>query len=150
MSAAAQRAARRAAFGTSSDDDSDADTPAAADVERHSVVRGLSVLRGFLSCDAQAALLAALRAHGWAPPPEAAAGGARNQAMHFGYESLPPFARELADAVAAAARAHALLPPALSGRAPPFNQLISNSYAPGARAPPRAKHAAGVGGNAAH
>jgi hypothetical protein len=148
--AAARRAALRAAFGSSdsdvggssaeeggeSDESCDDDAPSCAPaLERHAVVEGLALLRGFLSRRAQAALLAAVRAHGWAPP---GGSGARNQALHFGYDSLPAFARTLADDVAAAAAAHALLPPPLLARAPPFNQLICNAYAPGARAAQRA------------
>jgi hypothetical protein len=139
---AAQRAALRAAFGSSDSEAASGDDEAGAacaqdgaaapsctelQPERHAVVAGLSLLRGFLSEAAQAALLAAVCAQGWAPP------GARNQAMHFGYATMPPFMRRLADEVAAAAATHALLPPELLRRSPPaFNQLICNGYAPGA------------------
>ena len=127
--AAAQRVALRAAFGASdSDEEACAPSGPAPRAEQHAVVEGLALLRGFLSTDAQAALLAAVRAHGWAP---AACGDARDQSMHFGYAALPRFARQLADDVAAAAAAHGMLPPALAARTPAFNQVICNSYAPG-------------------
>ena len=128
--AAAQRAALRAAFGAS-DSEEEACAPsglAPRRAEQHAVVQGLALLRGFLSADAQAALLAAVRAHGWAP---AACGDVRDQSMHFGHATLPRFARQLADDVAAAAAAHGMLPPALAARTPAFNQFICNSYAPG-------------------
>jgi hypothetical protein len=152
--AAARRAALRAAFGSSDSDvggsssgaddcessDAEAAAVSAPVLERHVVVEGLSLLRGFLSARAQAALLAAVRAQGWAPPDGSAA---RNQALHFGYDSLPAFARSLADDVATAAAAHALLPPPLLARAPAFNQLICNAYAPGAPSPFRSPRASG-------
>lgn len=116
----AQQAALRAAFGSDSDDE--------AVREAHSVVRGLHLLRGFLSPPAQDALLAAVRAQGWAAVTE---GAARNQAMVFGHAALPSFAQRLCADVAAAAAEHAMLPPDLLQRGP-FNQLICNTYAPGA------------------
>jgi hypothetical protein len=115
----AQHAALRAAFGSESDDE--------AAGEAHPVVHGLHVLRGFLSPPAQDALLAAVRAQGWAAVTD---GAARNQAMVFGHAALPPFAQRLCADVAAAAAAHAMLPPDLLHRGP-FNQLICNTYAPG-------------------
>jgi hypothetical protein len=118
----AQQAALRAAFGSDSDEDAGAAEEACADVP------GLHLLRGFLSPAAQAVLLADVRAHGWAPPAEAAA---RNQAMHFGASTMPPFAQRLCAAVADAAAARGMLPPELLQR--PFNQLICNTYAPGTR-----------------
>ena len=118
----AQQAALRAAFGSSSEEDEEEQQGVAA---AHPLVPGLHLRRGFLSPAAQASLLAAVRAHGWAPPEERAV---RNQAMHFGHATLPPFARRLCADVAAAARG--MLPPELLQL--PFNQLICNSYAPGA------------------
>ena len=115
----AQQAALRAAFGSDSEEEELQEGVAA-----HPIVPGLHLRRGFLSPAAQAALLAAVRAHGWAPPEERAA---RNQFMHFGHETLPPFARRLCADVSAAARG--MLPPELLRQ--PFNQLICNSYAPG-------------------
>ena len=115
----AQQVALRAAFGSDSDEEEQQGVAAA-----HPLVPGLHLRRGFLSPAAQAALLAAVRAHGWAPPEERAA---RNQFMHFGHDTLPPFARRLCADVSAAARG--MLPPELLRQ--PFNQLICNSYAPG-------------------
>ena len=137
--AEAQRAAAlRAAFGTDSDED-ERESAAALQpaVERHALVHGLCVLRRFLAADEQAQLLAALRTHGWIPPDVTA----RNQAMHFAYATMPPFLRHLADSVAAAVAVHALFPPQLVAREPPFNQAICNCYAPGAAAA-RCVHAA--------
>jgi hypothetical protein len=138
-SAAAQRAALRAAFGSSDsdaaaadepDDEEDSGTRAVQRAEPHAVIPGLSLLRGFLSPAAQAALLTALSAHGWTPEAD---GAERNQAMRFGFDDLPPFAQALARQVAAAAALHSMLPPDLASRRPAFNQFICNSYAPGAR-----------------
>ena len=139
----AQQAALRAAFGSDSEVEEEVEEQLAAPAgaggggwraheeeqqgvaAAHPLVPGLHLRRGFLSPAAQAALLAAVRAHGWAPPEERAA---RNQFMHFGHDTLPPFARRLCADVAAAARG--MLPPELLQQ--PFNQLICNSYAPGA------------------
>ena len=129
----AQQAALRAAFGSDSEEEEQQEQQGVA----HPLVPGLHLRRGFLSPAAQAALLAAVRAHGWAPPEERAA---RNQAMHFGHHTLPPFARRLCADVAAAARG--MLPPELLQQ--PFNQLICNSYAPGAFPRGCVTHAAGA------
>ena len=148
-------------------------------VERHPIVEGLSVLRGFLSPRQQARLLQDVRAQGWAPPADeaalapppasgpppvaargcgeggggddgssgadaatAAVAGNVNQAMVFGFASFPPFLKRLARAAGRAATAHALLPPALSTREPPFQQVIVNAYSAGARLTPHVDLAA--------
>ncbi|CAI8586826.1 unnamed protein product [Vicia faba] len=88
-------------------------------------VKGLWMLRNFLSIHQQSRLLSAIESEQWFTQPSI------NQAMRFGYQNLPHWAIKLSHSIHRSCSESSFLPPNLLQREPLFDQMIANFYQPG-------------------
>ncbi|CAK8538773.1 unnamed protein product [Lathyrus sativus] len=89
-------------------------------------VKGLWILRNFLSVHQQSRLLSSIESEQWFTQPSI------NQAMRFGYQNLPHWAIKLSNSILrSCSSSSSLFPPNLLQREPLFDQMITNFYLPG-------------------
>ncbi|XP_012568650.1 uncharacterized protein P8A3.02c [Cicer arietinum] len=91
-----------------------------------SEVKGLWMLRNFLSISQQSRLLSSIESEKWFTEPSI------NQAMRFGFKNLPYWAISLSFSIRhCSSFSKYQLPPNLMQREPIFDQMITNVYQPG-------------------
>ncbi|XP_045787015.1 uncharacterized protein P8A3.02c [Trifolium pratense] len=112
-------------FGNSSSDEEDSDSDN-KNWECIKEVKGLCILRNFLSISQQTRLLSSINSENWFTQPSI------NQAMRFGYQNLPNWAIKLSNSIHHSISSSSLLFPSnLLQRKPFFDQMITNFYQPG-------------------
>ncbi|KAI5433089.1 uncharacterized protein P8A3.02c [Lathyrus oleraceus] len=127
-----QRTVLEQVFGHSSSDEEE-DDDGRSDFESESdnwesieEVKGLWILRNFLSIHQQTRLLSSIESEQWFTQPSI------NQAMRFGYQNLPHWAIKLSHSIHRSCySSSSLFPPNLLQREPLFDQMITNFYQPG-------------------
>jgi alkylated DNA repair dioxygenase AlkB len=89
-------------------------------------VKGLWILRNFLSISQQSHLLTSIKSEKWFTQPSI------NQAMRFGYQNLPNWAIKLSNSIhRSCSSSSSVFPSNLLQRKPFFDQMITNFYQPG-------------------
>jgi alkylated DNA repair dioxygenase AlkB len=112
-------------FGNSSSDEEDESEKNWEYIEE---VKGLCILRNFLSISQQSRLLSSIKSEKWFTQPSI------NQAMRFGYQNLPKWAIKLSNSIhrsCCSSSSSSVFPPNLLQRKPFFDQMITNFYEPG-------------------
>ncbi|GAU12390.1 hypothetical protein TSUD_253410 [Trifolium subterraneum] len=118
-------------FGNSSSDEEDNEADNSIDEKNWECikeVKGLFILRNFLSISQQSRLLSSIKSENWFTQPSI------NQAMRFGYQNLPNWAIKLSNSIhrsCCSSSSSSLFPPNLLQRKPFFDQMITNFYQPG-------------------
>jgi len=115
-------------FGHSSSSDSDSDNCHSnlKKWERIEKVKGLWIVRNFLSTHKQSRLLSSIASENWFTQPSI------NQSMRFGYQNLPRWAIKLSNSICkSCSSSSSPFLQNLSTRYPFFDQMITNVYQPG-------------------
>ncbi|XP_058742982.1 uncharacterized protein P8A3.02c [Vicia villosa] len=124
-----QRTVLEQVFGHSSSDEENDDGRSDFDSDYNwepiEEVKGLWMLRNFLSIRQQSRLLSSIESEQWFTQPSI------NQAMRFGYQNLPHWAIKLSHSIRRSCSDSSFLPPNLLQREPLFDQIITNLYQPG-------------------
>ncbi|AET00428.1 putative tRNA (carboxymethyluridine(34)-5-O)-methyltransferase [Medicago truncatula] len=124
-----QQAILEQVFGHSSSSDSSFDSDSDncySKWERIEKVKGLWIVRNFLSSHKQSRLLSSIASENWFTQPSI------NQSMRFGYQNLPRWAIKLSDSICqSCSSSPSPFLQNLSMRYPFFDQMITNVYQPG-------------------
>lgn len=129
-----QQAILEQVFGHSSDSSSDSSFDSDSDNcysnlkkwERIEKVKGLWIVRNFISSHKQSRLLSSIASENWFTQPSI------NQSMRFGYQNLPRWAIKLSDSICqSCSSSPSPFLQNLSMRYPFFDQMITNVYQPG-------------------